>query len=589
MRARWESRAGAWPAVTFLVAAALAHPPPAPAAARHGAQVLYAEALELRHTATMALERKPGLGGDPDPMRHVTFDAYGRRFELTLESNQRVAAPAGARMKPGAGPAELRLYRGAIDGVAGSWARLASRGKDLHGMLWDGENLYVVEPAAEAANLLIDPQPAATARNLIFRLRDTLLDPGATSCAVSAHDQPQQGSALYASLLSELDTDRQIVQGGMPMNKAGATLRLEISVLGDILFRQRYADEQQALEEMLIRLNNVDGIFSTQLGVEIQASMIEALSANALSGTNSATRLLEELGRLRARSPALSARGLTHLFTGRDLEDTTVGMAYVNALCSARYGVALTEANGRNAWIESLIAAHEIGHNFGAVHDGEGACAATPSTYLMAPEVHADRTTFSQCSLDLMRPNVQRAQCIGALPPADIAIDADFGTTRHLVARPFEWTLAVRNQGGMTATNVRVDISVPPSMTIDEAWVPGGTCTSGAGVIACQLGDLPGSESRAVYLTLYSDVLGENAITARASADNDDSPWNNSGEGTLAVVAETVPPAGPAPAHTSSGGGGSMGLMMLLSLAGLGAAGGRRRCSRIRARSVRNP
>ena len=27
----------------------------------------------------------------------------------------------------------------------------------------------------------------------------------------------------------------------------------------------------------------------------------------------------------------------------------------------------------------SLIAAHELGHNFGAVHDGEGACASTPN------------------------------------------------------------------------------------------------------------------------------------------------------------------------------------------------------------------
>jgi hypothetical protein len=49
-----------------------------------------------------------------------------------------------------------------------------------------------------------------------------------------------------------------------------------------------------------------------------------------------------------------------------------------------------SDAGGRSTLVirnTSGIAAHELGHNFNAPHDGEaGACATTAQTFLMAPD-----------------------------------------------------------------------------------------------------------------------------------------------------------------------------------------------------------
>jgi hypothetical protein len=86
---------------------------------------------------------------------------------------------------------------------------------------------------------------------------------------------------------------------------------------------------RQAHDAILTRLNNVDGIFSSQVGVELQVVSVDlagGLTAG-LSATTNSSALLEELGLLRQQIPALSATGLTHLFTGRQLDGDTAGVA----------------------------------------------------------------------------------------------------------------------------------------------------------------------------------------------------------------------------------------------------------------------
>src|SRR6266403_646974 len=74
-------------------------------------QILYHERLEL--TA------RSGSGGQ----QHISFEAYGRRFELALEPNEDIgrAVPADR--------GDIQPLRGTIEGQPGSWVRLTrSRG-----------------------------------------------------------------------------------------------------------------------------------------------------------------------------------------------------------------------------------------------------------------------------------------------------------------------------------------------------------------------------------------------------------------------------------------------------------------------------
>src|SRR5690606_13533455 len=113
---------------------------------------------------------------------------------------------------------------------------------------------------------------------------------------------------------------------------------------------------------------------------------------------------------------------------GRNLDENEgstgqlVGIANIGVVCSARFGVALTQAT-LGQFSSALVAAHEIGHNFGAPHDGEPGsdCEHEPAHFLMAASVTGSRQ-FSQCSLEQMAPAVAGATCLTPLPATNVSI-----------------------------------------------------------------------------------------------------------------------------------------------------------------------
>jgi hypothetical protein len=515
-------RAGLW----VVAVAALAAPTVAAAIdADRSGRILYFEPLRALPTAATPASNKTNTG-----VQELRFDAFGRRFEISLRLNGRLMEQLQA--KPGS--SSLQLYQGALDGVAGSWVRLARKGAVVHGLMWDGEQLYAIEPASEVIDALAPPLPADTSETLVFRLADVAVDAATAACATEGPSASGKADAEYTALMHELKN------APVAMQAAGASRRLDISVLSDARFLQRYDNEQDARDAILTRFNNVDGIFSSQLAIEIRvgALTMHNASTDPLSGDTSPNGLLRELGKLRKRSPELNSQGLTHLFTDRDLDGTTIGIAYLDSLCHTEHAVGLTES--RNVWLDSLVAAHEIGHNFGADHDGDakGSCPNTASSgFLMAPVV-SGTDDFSQCSLNRMHARTQSASCITNLPPSNVSIPADLGSLRRAVSSSFDWQLAVSNAGGLTARNVRAELSLPAALAVDDVNVVGGSCTSGAGSVECELGDITGGNVRNIQLQLHSDAIGSNAIVVHVSSDNDSNATDNSGQALIQIEQE---------------------------------------------------
>lgn len=511
---------------------ALAGPGGAAAADTWGnARILYFEPFET------TIDPRPALLQKRTNTRVLKFAAYGRQFELALEPNAVLE-----QVRTTATASTVHLYRGHLAGIDGSWARVATQGSDVHGLIWDGSQLYVIEPSEAVRDSLVAPLNVGSTRTVLFRLADTVLDEGAALCATSndptSANSTATGRDSYLSLKRELNALK-----GDPavMQAANAALRLEISALGDAQFRAQFASDAAAIDQMLLRLNNVDGIFAAELGLQIQVptALVYDAASDPLPTTTVATDLLRKLAGLRAASPQLKARGLTHLFTGRDLDGHTVGIGYVDSVCHTEFGAALTEIRGRGAWLESLISAHEIGHNFGAVHDGEDQCSQVPQNqFLMSPTVHAANATFSSCSRNRIAERLYAASCITSLPPADLAIQGDLGSVHEGLGRTFEWELPVTNVGGRTLQGARVEVLVPTALDITDAWIAGGTCTSGAGVVDCELGSLSGGMTRTVHLTLKGRAIGTNTIAARIIALGDAQTQNNMGSGSIAIDPE---------------------------------------------------
>ena len=185
---------------------------------------------------------------------------------------------------------------------------------------------------------------------------------------------------------------------------------------------------------------------------------------------------------------------------------------------------------GFDVTTSALVAAHELGHNFGADHDGEhgSPCASTPAGYLMEPTINGS-STFSACSLNSMEPVIASAACIFPARTHDIELVVDATSLSLTVRQPVDLHYELRSRGSMAVDDVvlTIDINNAALSIIDNVTVDGGQCVSGLREITCELGSLSADETRHVSLTLQGSLVGDATLAARLTATNDDVEENN--------------------------------------------------------------
>ena len=64
----------------------------------------------------------------------LSFVAFGQQFDLELEPNTGITETASTA-----------LFRGRLTGTVGSWARLNQSGERLSGVIWDGNELWLID------------------------------------------------------------------------------------------------------------------------------------------------------------------------------------------------------------------------------------------------------------------------------------------------------------------------------------------------------------------------------------------------------------------------------------------------------------
>ncbi|HKE42990.1 MAG TPA: M12 family metallo-peptidase [Steroidobacteraceae bacterium] len=520
--------------------------------------IRYAEPIELQAPTTphaSSLQAQIASG-------RLSFLAYGRQFDLALEPNSRLLGTQALARRAAAAANQsapnFQLLRGRIEGLPGSWVRLTRIGEELHGAIWDGNELYTIEPARIVNRFATDRLAVASSAPVVYRLSDSDAGSSPMSCGVEVTDQRRSALTAYHALVDELGTDAtQSVTAGS---------ELEIAVIADYEFYVAHPANTEA--ELLARMNIVDGIFSGQLGIDIVVSQVKVFTtASEPFNTNKGSDLLDEVGRYRNSTPELRAAGLAHLITGRDIADNMAGIAYVGTVCDAAHGVAVSE--GRyDLTTTALISAHEIGHNFGASHDAEAGspCQGTAPTYLMAAQINGSKI-FSQCSLEHMRPIAARSSCIVSTKFADASIqdtpDTIEGTAGTEVMLPVE----VSSIGSAQLNDVQVSISLQAPVAVESVAVPGGNCATGAGGVTCQLGTIEARGTRRLSVALRSTSPGTFEGTVKVSTPNDTNSANDMRVISLVMNQQSSPaPAGPMVSGGSGGGGGATGVGLLIAL-----------------------
>lgn len=482
------------------------------ASAENGIELSYQEPLERFQIgySTLTGAQQPGMAH----ARSMRFDAFGRHFSINLDVNRSLFdAAQRERLDP-----RIEIYRGDIAGVPGSWVRLVMVENVPRGMLWDGTELWAIDVRTNPATGVENP--------FVYRLNDLQIPPGALTCS-------ETGIAKNAGELAKVvlaEVRESAVQG------PEATSQIDVAVIGDYEFTS--AQITDAAVELTTRMNNVDGIFSTQLGVQLNVNGLDTYSSNDDPFTDEpdAGLLLDELTDYRFATPAQYDNGLTHLFTGRTLEGSTAGIAYTGALCSRRYAAGLTQATHTMA-VDSLIAAHELGHNFGAPHDGTSGSACEDETggYLMAPQINGS-DEFSSCSITEMEDDVSAASCISAMPSTDIAIVAGQAPSTILLGDTASLTFDANSVGSEDASGVNVDVTIPAGMTLESVSTTAGSCTDGGGTASCAIGAIASGSGVTVTLTAQASSMGDADFVASVTADADADGSND--QATISVSVE---------------------------------------------------
>jgi len=433
----------------WLLIAAAAAPLPAAAQARDFSINYHEPVVDLRMRSRSDLR---GLSKPAAPGSDLSFSAFGRTFELTLERNDDLIRnlPVAQRNRLD----RVELYRGSVANASGSWVRITRVGDRVSGLIFDGVEYFAIDPAGRVADMLVLPQtdPDGT---VIYRLSDTsgpygdaVLEPAELT---SGSTKPQIGS-FFPELESKVSLEQ----------------RIEIGVVSDVEFSQLAGPGLES-EEMVRIINVADGIFLEQLGIHLDLVAIKVYDMEPDPfGSSSPSVLLTSLEAEKYVSDTFRPLGLLHLFTGRDLDDSspdvqTVGVAHRGVLCEEQAGVGLTQSRGVST-IDGLVAAHEFGHNFGAPHDTESGsvCESAPAGLLMDPHLSYS-TEFSQCSIDQMLIEIGSATCLMPLVPANLTLWLLSDAPPPVVFPDTTWVfgIAVDNTSGADAVGVELSVDAP--------------------------------------------------------------------------------------------------------------------------------
>ena len=291
----------------------------------------------------------------------VSVDLLGEKIVLLLEPSSlrsaRFFATRGCGPDAKAVPLDSpRTFKGTVQGDPTSVVRLSTCNDQVRGYIKDAEGW-----------IFIDPSAVTPSAQMAYTEED--LDPSVLVNCASA--------VIPDAITAESTTDDSDT---IPPTREAIVSVMELAVEADYEYYQQFGPLTLAQIETV--MNEVDGIYQAELGIAIELVNVTIWDeVDDPFTTDDASALLGELRSHWLNDNAAIDRDLVHLFTGRDLDGSTVGIAYLGVVCSNGFGYGLSQR--LNPAYDPLVVAHEIGHNLGADHDPTG----TPDRYIMYPSI----------------------------------------------------------------------------------------------------------------------------------------------------------------------------------------------------------
>lgn len=401
----------------------------------------------LIHPAARINYFKNGVLDRTVPLVRESVRAYWGEVVHASETQQRMREDAaGVFPRPGLGWARILVHSqgDAERGVAPVFEGAFAVGGVTHHVQTRAN--YVRNRNALDPELLDGTNPDA--QLVIWRDSDQLVEAEEDRLPGCSHSDPWLSPTIHSpwddSWTNTSLTRRDDVQGGGSSNNfesnigqtAGCPTTQKILYMGvaaDCNYVSAYGSPQNATQQIINNWNTASSLYKSTFNVSLGIVEINVQDASCPSQapsdapwnvacSDTSVTLNDRLSLFSGwrGEKGNDGTGLWHLMSGCPT-GSEVGVAWLGTLCqqtttgttgSLVSGTAVS-TNGLTEW---EVVSHEIGHNFGAIHDCQSGCDPTSSTataccpltsgscnandaFIMSPVTSSSQKVFSQCSL----------------------------------------------------------------------------------------------------------------------------------------------------------------------------------------------
>ena len=346
-----------------------------------------------------------------------TFDLEVEPYDIRSDDYRAVAAGAGGVMR------ELprtpsRSWRGKVGGAEGTHVRLVLDGAKFSGIIVTPEETFFVEPARGLS-------AAAGAKEYVFYAESSVKAPGG-ECGTTLAEQVNTEAAARIDASRPKSADPTAAEIFAPKPETDIATEADFEFFSDPT-RGHGGNEAATNADILDIMTQVDAIYEAQLGIHIHIvfQRVWTVAGDPYTTTAGSAALTEFRTAYNqsftSQGLAPPARDLTHMFTGKDLDGSTIGIAYISAVCASQafsYGISQSKFSSVRAR-RIAVTAHELGHNFGASHPNQDDPVPPNCSPSIMNAFVQDTDSFCQYSRDQITNHV-----------------ADFGTCLARVVQP---------------------------------------------------------------------------------------------------------------------------------------------------------
>jgi Metallo-peptidase family M12/Calx-beta domain/Domain of unknown function (DUF4214)/Reprolysin family propeptide len=448
----------------------------------------------------------------------LTFDLELAPNDLRAQNYRAEEVTEGGVVRPVAmNPPST--FKGSVRGLVGAEARFTIDDEKIEGVIITPTERYYVEP-------LRNYMPTAKDTDYVFYKSADVIEGAHGACATMA-----------AKLNAEVE--RLASRANQPLT-ATSLRQVDFASEADYEYVTYFGSSAAANTEILNIMNQVDGLYQKEFGVTFRITYQHtwATSADPYSETSAAGILTEFTNYWNAN--ITQPRDLAHIWTDKLLDGGfTAGVAWLGTLChdpAHSYAVSMRVIDG----FKYSIAAHEIGHNFGATHpDEQNPPVAACATTIMNSVVGA---TFDFCQFSQDQMNAYLSTNSGCLAIVSASPTVQFSAANFQVSE---------DAGSVTVTVTRAG-DTSGAATVDYK-TSDGTATARTDYLATSgtLDFAAGESSKTFSVLIVDDVYIESNETINLSLSNPiGAALGNQSTATVTIVDNDLVPATTNPLDT---------------------------------------